>query len=812
MTRYDNTAKTSGWILWAHMTQTQTSEPLGHFRLIDLTHLPNQLCARVFADFGAEVIKVEPLEGDPCRRQGPCFGGAGGPDRSLTFTYLNRGKKSVTLDLRHAAERQRLRALAVRADVLVEDRQPGELGRLGLGYEDLRRLHPGLVYVSITPFGQTGMHSSHQGGDLVAQAAGGMMFANGDHTRRPAMAPYELLSQLAGLHAAFGALVALRARRATGVGQHVDVSRQEVVLYCQGCYIPRYATQYEIARREPLMSVGGVNTYRCRDGYVHVAPFMPRHFTRLVQDVMHHPVLSEPEWSTRRARLERRQAIDEYIATHLATVERHAFVETAQRAGVPVIPVLGPDEFTEHPHTVARGFFRTVTQPGVGSYRTAGPPAILGRTPWRVDRPAPRLGEHNDEVLRGLLATSPHQLATPSAPAGATLPSALGDLRLVDFTRAFAGPLATMFLGFFGAEVIKIESADLEDNRTPGDPNYPELHRTKLSCTLDARQPEGQALVKRLLDKCGIVVENFRPGVMDRLHLSYDEVRAARPDVIMLSMPGFGNTGPLRDYYSYGQQVMGMTGLSHLWGHPESPLNARTKYAFPDYVAAITGAVALLVALEHRERTGEGQYIELSQVEALAHLLSVAYMEYTELGRVPQARGNWSPVAAPHDVYPCRGDDAWCAIAVPSQEAWEALVHIMGSPQWCRDERFQTMASRVEHKAALDQHIGAWTATRTPRLVAKILQDAGVPAGIVATAEDLYYDPHLRARGTIVAVDHPADGRIEHAGVNVHLSATPGCADLPTPTKGQHNDYVFNEVLQLSVAERMRLEALGVLR
>jgi formyl-CoA transferase len=139
-------------------------------------------------------------------------------------------------------------------------------------------------------------------------------------------------------------------------------------------------------------------------------------------------------------------------------------------------------------------------------------------------------------------------------------------------------------------------------------------------------------------------------------------------------------------------------------------------------------------------------------------------------------------------------------------------VHVMGSPQWCRDERFQTMASRVEHKAALDQHIGAWTATRTPRLVAKILQDAGVPAGIVATAEDLYYDPHLRARGTIVAVDHPADGRIEHAGVNVHLSATPGCADLPTPTKGQHNDYVFNEVLQLSVAERTRLEALGVLR
>src|SRR5262249_64853 len=165
----------------------------------------------------------------------------------------------------------------------------------------------------------------------------------------------------------------------------------------------------------------------------------------------------------------------------------------------------------------------------------------LGKTPWRVDRPTPRLGEHNDAVLEGfpLPVASDHQPASPPLPASAARTSALGDLRIVAFTRAFAGPLATMFLGFFGAEVIKIESADLEDNRTPGDPNSPELHRKKLSCTIDARQAEGQALVKRLLAKSGIVVENFRPGVMDRLHLSYDTLRATRPDVIMLSMPGF---------------------------------------------------------------------------------------------------------------------------------------------------------------------------------------------------------------------------------------------------------------------------------
>jgi crotonobetainyl-CoA:carnitine CoA-transferase CaiB-like acyl-CoA transferase len=640
------------------------------------------------------------------------------------------------------------------------------------------------------------------------------MFANGDATRRPAMAPYELFSQLACLHAAFGALVALQARRSTGKGQHVDLSRQEVILYSQGCYIPMYAMRHEIVRRATMASMGGINTYRCRDGYVNLAPFMPRHFTRLVQDVLAHPVLSDPQWANRAVRQARCLEIDQYIAEHLASMEQHAFAERAQRAGVPAVPVLRPDEFVEHPHTVARGFFRQVHQPGIGTYRSAGPPVIMGRTPWRVDRAAPQLGEHHDEILGALsIPLQPrHHPGSPSpSPAGGQH-AALGELRLVDFTRAFAGPMATMFLGFFGAEVMKIESADLEDGRQPGDPNFPELHRTKLSCTIDTRKAEGQGLVKRLLRQGSLVVENFRPGVMERLHLSYDELRAVCPDLIMLSMPGFGNSGPLRDYYSYGQQVMGMTGLSYLWGHGESPLPARPKYAFPDYVAAITGAVALMAALEHREVTGQGQYLELSQVEALAHLLSVAYMECTELGWVPQAQGNCSATTALHDVYPCRGDEAWCAIEVGSDGELAALMGAMGHPEWARDERFQMLRSCIEHKAEFDRHVAAWTAGRTPRLVMRILQDAGVPAGIVANAEDLYYDPHLRQRGMIVSVDHPDTGRIEHAGVNVHLSDTPGRADLPTPTKGQHNDYVFNAILGLVPEERTRLAAAGVLR
>jgi crotonobetainyl-CoA:carnitine CoA-transferase CaiB-like acyl-CoA transferase len=265
-------------------------------------------------------------------------------------------------------------------------------------------------------------------------------------------------------------------------------------------------------------------------------------------------IISDPRWSDRAVRLERRREIDQYIAPYLATETRHAFAERAQRAGVPAVPVLRPDEFIEH--TAARGFFRTVQHPGVGTYRTAGPPVIMARTPWRVDRSAPRPGEQTDEILSALLtARPPHDPPEPrQPPPDCKRHQALDDLCIVDFTRAFAGAMATMFFGFFGAEVIKIESADLDDGRQPGDPNYSELHRTKPSCSIDTRAPEGKALVKRLLMKGGIAVENFRPGVMQRLKLSYDELCAECPHLIMLSMPGFGNSGPLRGRAGAGER------------------------------------------------------------------------------------------------------------------------------------------------------------------------------------------------------------------------------------------------------------------
>jgi benzylsuccinate CoA-transferase BbsF subunit len=370
-----------------------------------------------------------------------------------------------------------------------------------------------------------------------------------------------------------------------------------------------------------------------------------------------------------------------------------------------------------------------------------------------------------------------------------------------------------MYLAFFGAEVIKVESEDLDDNRTPGQTTFQDLNRGKLSCTIDMRTVEGKRLIHELVEQCDVVAENFRPTVMDRSGIGYESLRAVRPDLVMIAMPGMGNTGPLSSYFCYGQQIMGVAGLTYLWGHPDGPLDTRIKMPFADYVAALFGALSVAAALEYRDRTGQGQYIELAQVEGAAHLLSVGYLDYLVNGRAPLPVGNRSDVYAPHGVYPCLGHDAWIAVEVGTEGEWKGLVRALGNPRWAQDERFATHQARLANADALDALIAEWTKQFTPRQAMRILQRNGVPAGMVSNGEDLHGDPHLRARpAAIVEAVHPDAGWMEHQGINVGLSLTPGDAGVPAPTKGQHNDYVFQKVLGMPAARQQELESAGALR
>jgi crotonobetainyl-CoA:carnitine CoA-transferase CaiB-like acyl-CoA transferase len=798
---------------------SQTPAALGHLRVLDLTGYLSQLCARVLGDLGADVIKVEPPGGDPARLLAPFAGDQRDPERSLRFINSNRSKRSVVLDIDSSDDRAKIAALAGQVDILIEDFDPGHMAGLGLGYEELRQRNPGLVYVSITPFGQTGPYAGFHGGDLIAQSSAGVMIANGDDEMRPCRGPYDVYSQVCCFQAAYGALLAIHARRESGHGQHVDVSRQETTISAEHPYIYRYTYERIIARREGRHSpFGAVNSYVCSDGkVVNLSVYSDIHFGRLSREVMdNHPILSEEVWQPQATRRDNREFIDDLVGEYALTVESADLVERGQRLGIAITPVQNIDEFVHHPHTAARGFIEETEHPVIGKYRTAGAPARLGVTPWQSRRPAPLLGQHTDEVLSELAelvkgaapATPTPNSQVQQDPADPFKNAPLKGIRIADLTRAVAGPAATRYLSTFGAEVIKVEESGLPDTGLPQ-----ELNRAKLSTIIDSRRTGGTELVKDLVRISDVVVENFRPGVMDRLGLSYEELRKVKPDIIVIAMPGMGSTGPIKDYLAYGQQVMGLTGLTDLWGHPESLPATRIKMPFPDFITGTIAPVAIMAALEWRDRTGEGQYIEVAQVEGTAHLLSVAYMDYMLNGRIARGQGNSSDYYAPHDVYPCMGFDAWCAIEVGNEEEWKALVGAMGDRgSWALDERFQTMEGRLAYKEELDVHLGGWTKGFTPRLLMLKLQKAGVPACIVASGEDLYQDVHLRSRpGSIAQINHPNHGLVEYKGVNVHLSATPGWGAVANPARGEHNDYVFRELLGRDKAQIQELTDAGTI-
>jgi crotonobetainyl-CoA:carnitine CoA-transferase CaiB-like acyl-CoA transferase len=358
--------------------------------------------------------------------------------------------------------------------------------------------------------------------------------------------------------------------------------------------------------------------------------------------------------------------------------------------------------------------------------------------------------------------------------------------------------------------VIKVESRQFPDGRRPDLPDYAEINRNKRFITLNFQTPEGLELSKRLVAMSDVVVENFSPRVMAKYGLDYQRLREVRPDLIMVSMPGFGHSGPHGAFTSYGGPLMAYTGMALLWGYADSPPDAHCKLAYPDYIAAGTCALAVLTALHHRARTGEGQFIEIAQVEATAAAIELAFLDYFANGTVAAASGNRDPHCVPQGCYPCRGHDTWCVVSCQSETQWRALAQLIGKADLVDDARFTTAASRWQHHDILDELISAWTQECTPYQAMRLLQDAGVPAGVVQTGEDLWRDVHLRARDYMMTLTHAEAGTVAHAGLPVRLHATPGQVQRPAGALGEANEDVFCGLLGLSPAELARLTAAGI--
>ena len=799
------------------MAEPRTApQALDGVRVLELAGAEGEYCGKLLADFGAEVIKVEPLGGSPSRGEPPFKDDRPGPDQSLPFLYFNANKKSVTADLDSEAGRERVRRLARTADVLLESAAPGTLAAMGLGYEDLRAANPRLVYASVTAFGQTGPYSGYRWSGLVAFAMGGLMYVSGKPSAPPVNAPGAQAFLVGSAHAALAILVALWRVRQGGAGQHVDVSMMDCLAAMEnmvsrsastGVHPRRDGTQHRFATPGTI--------YRCRDGYVHifVTNSQPGAWDRFVDWLGLPEALTGDEFNDPVYRRAHVAEVDRVVSAILAELPKEKVYEELQARHIPCAPVNTPLEFVRDRHIESRGFVVDTVHPRLGPMEFPG--RAYKTDNWRFRHHAPAVGEHDRELLDGELPAwdRGHGAGNGTAPNG--LP--LAGIRVADFTHMVAGPYGTMQLAYFGAEVIKIESRARPDTWRIREGNkdveaslpFADHNRNKLSVTANLKTAEGRELARRIIAESDVVVENFSVGVMDRLGLGYEELRALKPDIVMIRLQGLGTTGPRKDYVTWGPSLMPFSGMTWLWNHPDggAPVGSQTSY--PDYIVSIHMAFVLMAALHHRANTGEGQFIDIAQGEVTASLIGPALLDGLVNGRAAEPVGNRGRAGAPHGCYPCAGDDAWCAISVGDDAEWQRFCAATGNGVTLRDERFATAAGRRANAEELDALVSGWTRRLSPREVMETLQAHGVTAGMVSDGTTLVTDLHLRSRGSVVEHDHPRQGRLTLPGIVMKLSETPGTIRRHAPLLGQDTHAVLNGLLGLTDEEIGRLEAAG---
>jgi crotonobetainyl-CoA:carnitine CoA-transferase CaiB-like acyl-CoA transferase len=398
----------------------------------------------------------------------------------------------------------------------------------------------------------------------------------------------------------------------------------------------------------------------------------------------------------------------------------------------------------------------------------------------------------------------------------------LAGVRVADFTWVWAGPFCTLQLAHLGAEVIRVETASrlcvtrllppfAEFKPGPNRSGYfNQYNQGKKSITLDLKRREGIAVAKRLVAASDVVVENFAAGVMDRMGLGWDVLRQLRRDLIMIALSGYGATGPDHDKVSYGPAQVPLSGMSSVTGYRDfPPMHVGVSYGDP--TGGLHGAVAVLAALLHRSRTGEGQYIDLSQWETSMAVLPEALLAWTMNGVQPPRDGNRDPDMAPHGVFRAEGQDRWLAIAVEDEAAWRRFAEVIGRPELADDARFATLAARKAHEDDLEAIVGAWTATRDADAATAILQQAGIAAFPAARNRDLADDPHLAARGFLVDLEHPEVGVRRHLGVPWRMTNHDSGVRRPAPCLGADTDQVLRDVCGYDAGEIAALRAANVL-
>ena len=809
-------------------------------RVLDLSErLSGAWAARLFGDFGADVVLVEPPDGCALRREPPFLDDEPGVERSLLHAYANWNKRSIVP--RDGGE---VTALAAAADVLVTTASKPWPAPIAAA---VAALPATAVHLSITPHGLTGPLADVPGTNLTLCARAGWTAINRLADEPPLQLPVRQSGYIAGIAGHVGAAAALLKRRRTGVGERVDVSELEALALTNapwailGIFVGGERLEYGpggLRRRgepAPLWeTANGAMNFGFGDWARWAEAMRLLGLDELAEDPTYAPVLGRNTQDPKPIRAALARAAAKRDKWELF----HGLAKLRCLSGV----VQDAAELVASEQLDARGFLVRTTVAG-RTLATAGAPMQLSDTPWQLRCPAPRLDEHGTELRvesRGgttmpagpadadyssRTTTARHPSATPPPPSTeATAP--LAGVRVLAFTQAWAGTFGTQLLALLGADVVQIESPkrpdvwrgagapvppavrrdDIEQSPLNTNGMYNSVNLDKRAITLDMTHPKGRDIFWRLVPRFDVVADNFSPHVMPNWGITLASLQAVRPDIIFASVSGFGTAGPFAEYPANGHSIEPMAGFASIHGYAGDAA-ANTGGLIPDPISGYYFAAAILAALHHRDRGGSGQRIDGAMMEAVAVQMGDALLEFEANGHIRRPTGNRHPRFAPHGAYATR-DDGWLLLAVETDAAWAALARRLG----IEDARFATAAGRKAHEAELDALMARHCATRDAEAEAEALAALGISAAAANGFQRLYAQPcrQFLERGFMAPVTHPESGTHFMPRAPWLLSNSQRPTPRPAPCFGEHSREVLREELGIGDEEYAELAALGV--
>lgn len=767
--------------------------PLHDLRVVEISdRVAGAYCGKLLRDCGADVVKLEPVAGDPLRRR--TIGGAAvapGADAPL-FHYLAGGKRSI------AAGPADVRAMLSAADIVILTATRQGADRIGIDVDALLAGNRRSIVVTISNFGWTGPWAEREANEFTLQGWCGATGYRGLPDREPLSVGGEVGEYLGGVFAATAALAVHRRVLDGGPGEHLDLSMLETMtLSMQSAeWLHKQLLQLPTVNR----SIEVPSVEEAADGYVGMSMITGQQWLDFTAMVECPDMASMTEFRSQLGRWDKRDFIRDRISPWMKT---HTVEEIVRLAGLFRLPMAQIGDGASIPsmdHFAERGVF--VTNPA--GFRQPRPPWLMSRARSAPPAAAPALGELS--AADGRARWSPR--AGAPAPGNGDLP--LAGLKVVDLTAFWAGPTATFLLASFGADVVKVESIQRPDGiRASGMLRagveewweygwvFQAVNTGKKSVTLDLQRPEGRDLLLALVADADVVVENFSPRVMDHFGLTEETLLQANPDVVFVRMPAFGLDGPWRDRVGFAPTMEQLSGMARQTGYPDQPPIAPRGVCDP--LAGAHAAFALLAALELRRREGGGQLVEVPMIETTLNATAAHVIEYDAFAATLARNGNRSATACPQDVYACAGDDQWLALSVADDDQWHALVGVLDYPDWAFADGLATGEGRLVRQDAINAELSAWLADQPAAAAAEKLAAAGVPAAVVVRAPDVVENPQLMARGFFETLPHPIIGDLDYPtpplaplrGFRTWLSSA-------SPLLGADNEAVLTERCKLS--------------